>query len=114
MTPELKRCIKCLNEKPLSDFYIVKAMADGHCSKCRTCCNAYDVVRRARRHNPHVAPRTCHHRGKYDNAAIARWNLQAARLRREYDQRSPISCSLRPDTIEHRPIRHTLAKRGCE
>lgn len=32
-----KKCFKCLQIKPLSDYYIHKRMGDGHLNKCKDC-----------------------------------------------------------------------------
>lgn len=45
MSPlESKRCTKCGEEKPLSEFYRNKTKKDGRNSFCKPCANAYDVV----------------------------------------------------------------------
>lgn len=40
----MKSCFKCGVEKPLTDFYKHKGMADGHVNKCKTC-NKADVIK---------------------------------------------------------------------
>lgn len=37
-----KRCFKCLEEKPLTDFYAHRMMKDGRLNKCKVC-NRKDV-----------------------------------------------------------------------
>lgn len=49
MTTSIKTCFKCGAEKPLTEYYQHKQMADGHLNKCK-CCTKMDA--RARRFDP--------------------------------------------------------------
>lgn len=68
----MKRCFKCLVEKPLSDFYRHRMMADGHLSKCRDCARA-DVTANRTKHKDKIR--------EYDRERAALPHRQALRVR---------------------------------
>lgn len=45
MTTSIKTCFKCEAERPLTEFYKHKQMADGHLNKCKDC-TKNDVFKR--------------------------------------------------------------------
>jgi HNH endonuclease len=45
--PHLKRCTKCNEEKPLSEFHKSAANPDGYAFRCKTCIRAYQIEWRA-------------------------------------------------------------------
>lgn len=43
--PSIKTCFKCAQQKPLSEYYKHKEMADGHLGKCKACTKAEALER---------------------------------------------------------------------
>jgi hypothetical protein len=75
----MKTCFKCHHEKPLSEFYKHKMMADGHLGKCKECTkqDAYEL-----RHNSESREKIL----AYDRA---RGNRQSYNDVKEYRSKFP-------------------------
>jgi len=75
----MKKCFKCNQEKPLSDFYKHKLMADGYLGKCKSCAknDSYE-----RRHNSDAREKIL----EYDRA---RGNRQSYSYVKEFREKYP-------------------------
>ena len=78
----MKRCFKCLCDKPLDAFYAHKRMADQRLNKCKECTKA-DVAKHRQENLEHVRA--------YDRARASQPHRIASRLRivSEYVERFP-------------------------
>lgn len=74
----MKRCFKCAESKPLTEFYKHQAMGDGHLNKCKECTKKDTTNTRAAR---------IEHYRAYDRA---RGNRQDASYLREYRKKNPL------------------------
>jgi hypothetical protein len=75
----MKKCFKCNEEKPISDFYAHSGTKDGHLNKCKVCTkkDAYDL-----RHNSDSREKIL----AYDRARGAR---QSVEYFKEYKEKYP-------------------------
>lgn len=115
----MKKCFKCKVQKPLSDFYKHKQMADGHLNKCKTCAKSdvlshrsenLDKIRaydRERSNLPHrvVKRAEVFKQYKKDNPERVKANIavrNAVRDGRIF--KWPVCCM--PDCDSQRPVAH--------
>lgn len=96
MTTSIKTCFKCGAEKPLTEFYRHKQMADGHLNKCKSCTKK--DVRKNRTDNAEYYRAYDRERGDRPDRVAARLAYQqtdayresARRGRRRYWDRNPL------------------------
>jgi hypothetical protein len=96
----MKKCFKCNEEKPLSDFYKHSAMSDGHLGKCKICTKkdayelrhnsnsrekilAYDRARGARQNSSYIKEYREKYPKKYKAHSIVNYAVKSKKLFRE-------------------------------
>ena len=80
----MKRCFKCGVEKPLSEFYVHKAMTDGHFGKCKDCTRK-DVARNYRENHEYYLE---YEKSRLDDPSRKEARKQYSRwLRRHHPER---------------------------
>ena len=92
----MKKCFKCSQEKPLSDFYNHKDMADGRVNKCKSC-NKKDVQDNYRANIGHykeyersraILPHRVLAREEYEKTEEGK--ASTAKAKRKWAKRNPI------------------------
>lgn len=102
----MKKCFKCLVEKPLSEFYAHGEMADGHLNKCKECAKRDAAIRYA---DPESAERIRDYERKRFKLPSRKEQLkQYARNRRQKHPekeiaRNAVSNALRDKRLERLP-----------
>ena len=113
----MKRCFKCLCEKPLEDFYAHAKMADGRLNKCKDCTKkdviqhrlenlerirAYDRMRGSMPHRiaARAEYRTTDAYAESHSAAVRRWETKFPERKRAS---SAVSSALRSGKLKRSP-----------
>jgi hypothetical protein len=100
----MKKCFKCNNEKPLSEFYKHRAMDDGHLNKCKDCTK--QDVRRNRGKNITYYRAYDVHRAKTISRRLAKLAYQKtyrAQQKEKYVARTAIGNAIRDKKILRQP-----------
>lgn len=96
MTTSIKTCVRCNNEKLLSEFYRHSAMKDGHLNKCKDCTRE-DVKRNREKRKEYyknydkkraTQPHRVAARHKYQQTEPGKQAVTKAK--KEWDKRNPI------------------------
>lgn len=110
-----KTCFKCEEQKPLSEFYRHKMMADGHLNKCKDC--AKIDVRRHRIENPERVREYDRKRAKLPHRVA----MRKASFEREWDRhhdrmkaRNAVSNAVRDGRLEKQPCAFCGCQDGLE
>ena len=102
----MKKCFKCHVEKPLSDFYKHKQMADGHLNKCKDCART-DVAVNYQNNRVQYA--------EYEKKRFARPERKEQRLETQRRRRANNPEKYRVHSRVHKAIRSgRLVPQPCE
>lgn len=110
-----KTCFKCEEQKPLSEFYRHKMMADGHLNKCKDCTRK--DVRQHRLDNPERVRAYDNARSKLPHRQALR-NRTVQRFERDHPDKkkahTAVNNALRSGKLEKRPCAFCGCQDGLE
>lgn len=101
-----KMCFKCLETKPLSEFYKHKAMADGHLGKCKSCTKS-DVSQNYRRNHDHYVAyeRERNARPERRNNWLVYQTNRRTKSPEKYKARNAVNNALRDGRLTKQPCK---------
>lgn len=102
-TPITKRCFKCLETKPLSEFYPHQRMADGHLNKCKSCQKAATKENYRRTGGNVQYERERSQRPERKQSALKYQKDRRARNPEKYKARTAVSNALRDGRLQRCP-----------